>query len=136
MTTSSPRTAVLYVDDEPSNLKVFQVGFQQRFEVHTARSGEEALQLLAASPGRFGVLLTDQRMPGMTGAELLERAQVAAPEVQRMIVTAYSDMDAVFDAVNRGQVHRYFVKPWNREVPGLFRYDVPIWTRFDCLSHS
>jgi two-component system, NtrC family, sensor kinase len=59
-------------------------------------------------------VLSDQRMPGMSGVELLERARTLAPEARRMLVTAYADMQAVIDAVNRGQVSRYFVKPWDR----------------------
>lgn len=113
-----PRPAVLYVDDEAANLKVFEASFKSRFEVHTCLSGEEALLLLERMPGKFGVLLSDQRMPTMTGSELLARAVGLVPDVQRMIVTAYSDMDAVFDAVNRGQVQRYFIKPWKREELG------------------
>lgn len=106
---------MLYVDDEQSNCTVFELTFKQRFRVLTCTSGAAAIELLKANPGQVGVLVTDQRMPGMSGSELLAQARELSPETQRMVVTAFSDMTAVFDAVNRGQVQRYFVKPWSRE---------------------
>jgi two-component system, NtrC family, sensor kinase len=106
--------AVLYVDDEPINLRVFEANFKQRFRVVTCGSGAETLERLR-SLGEVAVLVSDQRMPGMTGVELLEKARELLPDAQRMVVTAYSDMQAVMDAVNRGQVSRYFVKPWVKE---------------------
>jgi len=107
--------AVLYVDDEPINLKVFEANFRNKYRVICCSSGAEALAVLASRGGEIGVLLSDQRMPGMTGVELLEKARELAPDTQRMLLTAYSDMQAVMDAVNRGQVSRYFVKPWVKE---------------------
>ena len=106
--------AVLYVDDEPINLRVFEANFKQRFRIVTCGSGAEALERVR-SLGDVAVLVSDQRMPGMTGVELLERARELLPDAQRMVITAYSDMQAVMDAVNRGQVSRYFVKPWVKE---------------------
>lgn len=106
---------VVYVDDEPINLRVFEANFRSRFRILSFRSGAEALEALAERAPEVAVLISDQRMPGMTGVELLERAREVAPDVRRMLITAYSDMQAVMDAVNRGQVVRYFVKPWVRE---------------------
>jgi two-component system NtrC family sensor kinase len=106
---------VLYVDDELINLRVFEANFRTRFTVVTAQSGSEALELLAERSAQIAVLISDQRMPGMNGVELLERARDAYPDVRRMLITAYSDMQAVMDAVNRGQVVRYFVKPWVKD---------------------
>lgn len=111
---SSDAPAVLYVDDEPINLRVFEANFKQRFRVVTCGSGAETLERLRTL-GDVAVLVSDQRMPGMTGVELLEKARELLPDAQRMVVTAYSDMQAVMDAVNRGQVSRYFVKPWVKE---------------------
>jgi two-component system, NtrC family, sensor kinase len=110
----SDAPAVLYVDDEPINLRVFEANFKQRFRVVTCTSGAEALERLR-TVGEVAVLISDQRMPGMTGVELLEKARELLPDAQRMVITAYSDMQAVMDAVNRGQVSRYFVKPWVKE---------------------
>lgn len=118
MTNALPPDAplrVLYVDDESMNLRVFKANFQQRFPLETAQSGEEALKLLNEHPHRFAVLITDQRMPGMSGVELLERAKELEPAMARMMLTAYADLQVAVDAVNRGQVSRYFVKPWRRE---------------------
>ena len=108
------RPAVVYVDDEPVNLRVFEANFRKQFRIHTFSSGVEALAALPQL-GDVGVLLSDQRMADMTGVELLERSRELIPDAQRMLVTAYSDVQAVIDAVNRGQVSRYFVKPWGRE---------------------
>ena len=106
--------AVLYVDDDALNLRVFQANFGKRFRIMTCGSPVEALALLEERRSEIGLVLTDQRMPGMSGVELLERARVVAPDAKRMLVTAYADMQAVIDAVNRGQVSRYFIKPWDR----------------------
>lgn len=106
---------VLYVDDELINLRVFEANFRTRFTVVTAQSGADALEILGQRASQIAVLISDQRMPGMSGVELLEKARDMFPDVRRMLITAYSDMQAVMDAVNRGQVVRYFVKPWVKE---------------------
>lgn len=106
--------AILYVDDERPNLRAFALNFDRHFRVVTCESGPEALSRLPEI-GDVGVVLTDQRMPGMSGVELLERARILVPEARRMLVTAYADIQVVIDAVNRGQVNRYFVKPWVKE---------------------
>jgi len=107
--------AVLYVDDEPINLRVFEANFRDRFRVMTCQVPTDALTILANRTPEIGVLISDQRMPELTGVELLERANEIAPDVIRMVITAYSDVQAVIDAVNRGRVTRYFVKPWIKE---------------------
>jgi two-component system NtrC family sensor kinase len=107
--------AVLYVDDEPINLRVFDANFRNRFKIITCQLPTEALAILANRGHEIGVLISDQRMPELTGVELLERAKEIAPDVLRMVITAYSDVQAVIDAVNRGRVSRYFVKPWIKE---------------------
>ena len=120
--------AVLYVDDEHINLRVFEANFRTRFTVLTSDSGQDALDILAQRSAQIAVLITDQRMPGMSGVELLERARDTFPEVRRMLITAYSDMQAVMDGVNRGQVVRYFVKPWVKEDLGAALEDaIRIW---------
>src|SRR5688572_14277286 len=109
MTIADP--IVLYVDDEASNRTVFSLTFGERFNIKTASSGDEALRIIASED--VGVLLTDQRMPGMTGNELLERVRRDHPNVLRMILTAYSDLDPILKAVNDGLVARYIIKPWS-----------------------
>jgi two-component system, NtrC family, sensor kinase len=112
--TASSSYSVLYVDDDALNLRVFEANFGRRLPTIVCSSPAEALEILEQRRVQIGVVLSDQRMPGMTGVELLERARTLAPEARRMLVTAYADMQAVVDAVNRGQVSRYFVKPWDR----------------------
>jgi C4-dicarboxylate-specific signal transduction histidine kinase len=101
---------VLFVDDEPENLAVFEAACADRFPVLTTTSGLEALELLRRH--EVAVLLADQRMPEITGLELLERTQASHPHVVRMLVTAYADLDTAVNAINRGQVRRYLRKPW------------------------
>src|SRR5205807_8702035 len=81
------------------------------FELFTAESGAEALEILHRQP--IHVLMTDQRMPQMTGVELLRRARGECPEAIRMIFTGYADIKAVIDAINQGQIYRYLTKPWD-----------------------
>ena len=101
---------VLYVDDDAANLVVFESGLGGAFPVLTAASGEQALELLKQN--EVAVLLADQRMPGMTGVQLMERVHAEHPDVVRMIITAYSDLEASIDAINKGHVDAYFKKPW------------------------
>ena len=104
---------VLYVDDEPSNLELFRLQVGKAFHVCTAKSGNEALELLARQ--NIWVLLTDERMPGMSGVELLARTLDRWPDVVRIIVSAYSDAARLLAAINRGHAHEYLVKPWDRK---------------------
>jgi signal transduction histidine kinase len=104
---------VLFVDDEPENLAVFEAACADRFPVLTASSAAKGLELMRAH--EVGVLLADQRMPGMTGLELLEQVQAQFPQTVRMLVTAYSDLNTAIDAINRGRVRRYLRKPWDHD---------------------
>ncbi len=101
---------VLFVDDEPDNLTVFEAACGERFSVLIASSAAQALELMRRHV--VLVLLADQRMPHMTGLELLARTRVEFPEVVRMMVTAYADLDTAIGAINCGQVRRYLKKPW------------------------
>jgi len=103
---------VLYVDDDAGNRLVFEQTFSEKFDVKLAACGADALELLRTET--IAVLLVDQRMPGMSGNELLESAKRDYPDVVRMVVTAYSDLAPILQAVNEGLVARYVVKPWNR----------------------
>lgn len=104
---------VLYVDDEENNLNAFKASFRRDFNIFTASSAEEARDILAQQ--EVHVLITDQRMPGTQGTELLAQAVVDFPDQIRILLTGYSDMDALKDAVNRGQIYCYLQKPWNDE---------------------
>jgi signal transduction histidine kinase len=105
------KNRVLYVDDDESNLFVFEAGCANDFDVRTAKSAEVALAIMRQED--FCVLLTDQRMPGTTGVELAAAARDEFPDTIRMLVTAYADLDSAIDAINWGQVHRYLRKPWD-----------------------
>ncbi|MDP4663784.1 MAG: response regulator [Salibacteraceae bacterium] len=109
----SNQVNVLYVDDEQTNLFSFKASFRRDFNVLTANSGEEALKLMETST--IHVIVSDQRMPGMTGIELLQQVKVKYPEPIRILLTGYADINAVIDAINKGEVYRYVTKPWNTD---------------------
>ncbi len=104
---------VLYVDDEENNLLSFRAAFRREFHVHTAVSGMEALELLSSN--EVHVVITDQRMPAMTGVEFLQQVIPLYPDPIRILLTGYSDINAVIDAINKGEVYRYLTKPWDTE---------------------
>ena len=101
---------ILVVDDEQDNLDAFRFNFRKQFDVHLASSGEEALELLGDLDA--AVIVADQRMPRMTGIELLRRAAALRPDAVGLIVTAFTDVDVLVEAVSLGQVRRYITKPW------------------------
>ena len=109
-TPDSGTPVVLFVDDEEANRVVFMSTLGRQFETILASSGSEALALLQER--RVDVLVTDNRMPKMTGVELCEHVRARHPDVQRVLVTAYSDLNTVSEAINRGGVSRYLTKPW------------------------
>src|ERR1043165_8997344 len=103
------RPYVLFVDDDESNLVVWETACSDQLAVLTANGAEKALELLHAN--EVGVVVADQRMPGITGIELLERVRDEFPDAVRILITAYSDLGAAIDAINRGHVRRYLRKP-------------------------
>lgn len=102
---------ILFVDDEPQIVQSLSLLFDD-YDVLTATSGEEALSHFknGASPD---VVVSDQRMPIMTGVELLQKVKELSPRTVRILLTGYSDLDAVIDSVNSGEIFRYINKPWN-----------------------
>ncbi|HEY9534969.1 MAG TPA: response regulator [Mucilaginibacter sp.] len=107
------KISVLYVDDEENNLFSFKAVFRIKYQVYTAISGDEALKILAEKPVQ--VIITDQRMPAMTGVEFLEKVIPLYPDPIRLLLTGYADMNAVVDAINKGKIFHYLTKPWNEE---------------------
>ena len=105
--------SILYVDDDKQNLFLFQNLFSHLYRVFTATSGKEVLSILAEHS--IQVLFVVQRMPEMNGIHLLERITGQYPDIIRILVTGYSDIDVAIDAINRGSVYRYISKPWNNE---------------------
>jgi DNA-binding NtrC family response regulator len=111
---------VLVVDDEQDNLDAFRFNFKKGFDLHTATSGAEALALLETLDP--AVIVSDQRMPKLTGIELLRQAAALRPEAVGIILTAYTDVDVLIEAVNLGHLHRYVTKPWDsREMKAVLR---------------
>jgi len=103
---------ILYVDDERQNLVSFKASFRHHYQVSIAQGGNEALQILDEAEG-ISLIISDQRMPQMSGVEFLEQVQAKHPEAVRMIMTGYSDIEAVIQAINKGKIYYYITKPWN-----------------------
>lgn len=113
---SQPKPAVnkpklLVVDDEPDNLDLLYRTFYREFKVLRAENGYEALELLATQPD-VAVIVSDQRMPGMSGTEFLSQTAAKYPNIIRIILTGYTDVDDLVDAINEGKVFKYVQKPW------------------------
>lgn len=107
------RYKIMVVDDEPANLRVLERLFRGDYEIVTAGSGAEALRLLQQHD--VALIITDQRMPDMTGIELLKRTAGLRPHMVRIILTGYTDVETLVEAINSGQVYKYVTKPWNNE---------------------
>jgi two-component system probable response regulator PhcQ len=108
---------VLYVDDEEKSLKYFREIFGEKFRVMTASSPQEGMRLLNENLDSIGLFLTDQRMPGEKGVQLLEKTRQLNPRIMRVLVTAYSDLETAIEAVNTGAIYKYVTKPW--DIPQL-----------------
>jgi serine phosphatase RsbU (regulator of sigma subunit) len=104
---------ILYVDDEEDNLVVFRSTFRREYKIFTALSGMEGIEILRNH--EIHLIITDQRMPEMTGIQFLEKIIPHYPDCIRMILTGFSDIEAIIQAINTGRVYRYITKPWNRE---------------------
>jgi response regulator RpfG family c-di-GMP phosphodiesterase len=104
---------IIYVDDEENNLMSFKATFRLKYNVTIALSGDEALKIMEKKS--FELIITDQRMPNMTGIEFLEKILEKYPDPMRLLLTGYADMTAVIDAVNKGKIYHYLTKPWNEE---------------------
>lgn len=107
------KITVLYVDDEENNLFSFKATFRMKYEVLTAVSAKEALTILSTK--QVHVIISDQRMPEMTGVEFFEIVLEKFPDPIRVLLTGYTDMSAVVDAINKGKIYHYLDKPWNEE---------------------
>ena len=104
---------ILAVDDEPANLHLLRRTFRQEYDIELAESGSEALEILKKHP--VDIIITDQRMPGMTGVEMLAESRLTHPDAVRMILTAYTDVKDIIDSINKGHIYRYILKPWSPE---------------------
>ncbi|OHX65246.1 hybrid sensor histidine kinase/response regulator [Flammeovirga pacifica] len=109
------KPTVLYVDDEQQNLVSFRAGFRKVYKVLIANSGDEALEILKEESDNISVVISDQRMPKMTGVELFEQVRGLYPDIMRIVLTGYSDVQDIINAISKGEVYRYITKPWNRD---------------------
>ncbi|MEN7546931.1 hybrid sensor histidine kinase/response regulator [Rapidithrix thailandica] len=107
------KPTILFIDDEQQNIIAFKANFKQEYRIYSAQSAKEGLEILKKH--EIYVVLADQYMPGMTGIEMLECVASSYPEVGRMVVTGNSQNQDLLDAINRGQVARFILKPWKSE---------------------
>src|SRR5690606_10802251 len=108
-----PKARVLFVDDEPRVLTTMRMLFRANYQVFTAEGGAQALEMLKTQP--VDVVVSDQRMPGMTGIELLRVARELNPNAMRILLTGYSDLSAIIGSINEGEIFRFVSKPWANE---------------------
>ncbi len=104
---------ILCVDDEVDNVEALERLFRKKYKVLKATSGPMALEILDQHPNEITVIITDQRMPLMTGVQMLEKAIEKHPNPIRLLLTGYTDLESVIEAVNKGQISRYLTKPWD-----------------------
>lgn len=109
MSTSSVR--VLYIDDEENNLQAFKASFRRLYEIYTATSAAEGLKILQNI--NIQVIIADQKMPNTTGVEFFKSISETYPDPIRILLTGYTDIEALADAINHGDIYRYVTKPWN-----------------------
>ncbi len=112
-TSSARKARILFVDDEERILTALRSVFRANYQVFTATNGPEALELLRKFQPH--VVVSDQRMPGMTGVELLRQVKEAAPNTVRLLLTGYSDLASIVGSVNEGEVFRFVSKPWDNQ---------------------
>src|SRR5689334_1357907 len=101
---------VLVVDDEPANLRMLERLLRKEYQVLSAASGEEALEIL--SHESVDLIITDQRMPGMSGTDLLRESMQTSPDATRIILTGFTDIESLIEAINTSRVYKYVSKPW------------------------
>jgi signal transduction histidine kinase len=124
------RHTLLFVDDEPDVVDSLRHQFHRSYRVLGCTTGKEAVQALEND--EVDLILSDQRMPGMTGDQLLRRARELRPDTVRMLFTGYADIQAVISAVNEGHIFRYILKPWDSaELEGIIRQGVE---QYDLLA--
>jgi LytS/YehU family sensor histidine kinase len=102
--------SILYLDDETDNLIAFAAVFRRVYNVYTVQNTDQAFEVLSRQ--KIQIAVSDQRMPGTSGVEFLSQVSMKYPEIIRMILTGYSDIQAIIDAVNKGKIYYYITKPW------------------------
>jgi serine/threonine-protein kinase len=122
------KTRILFVDDEERILTALKTIFRSKYHVLTAANGQEALEFIRKF--KIPVIVSDQRMPGMTGVELLRRSVEVSPDSVRILLTGYSDLASIVGSINDGEVYRFISKPWdNQELQSVIAEAVGIGNR-------
>ncbi|MBX2842278.1 MAG: histidine kinase [Flammeovirgaceae bacterium] len=109
----SNKYSILYVDDERQNLISFKATFREDYTILIANSGKEGIEVLENKT--VDLVISDQKMPEMTGVEFFEKIIPRFPDPMRILLTGYSDMQAIIDSINKGKIYFYISKPWKRE---------------------
>lgn len=104
---------ILYVDDEVNNLQAFKATFRRDYKIFLAESASQGRELLKEQ--EVNLIITDQRMPEENGVEFLKSIIPLYPDPIRILLTGYSDIQAVIDAINKGKVYHYLTKPWEED---------------------
>lgn len=110
---SSDKIRILYLDDEENNLTSFKAAYRRDYKIFTTTTASEAVQIL--TDNEIHLVISDQKMPSLSGVEFFELIIPDFPDPIRMLLTGYADIEAVIDAINKGQVFRYIAKPWNEQ---------------------
>jgi response regulator RpfG family c-di-GMP phosphodiesterase len=113
MKPENSKVSILYVDDESSNLITFKANFRHEFDITVCASAQEGIEVLAKQ--EIHIIITDQRMPEMTGVEFLEKIMGEHPKPIRILLTGYTELQTVVEAVNKGKIYQYVTKPYNVE---------------------
>ncbi|MFQ3598514.1 MAG: response regulator [Chloroherpetonaceae bacterium] len=129
----SSESHILLVDDEPMVLSSLSRLLEDDYTVHTANGGTQALEIVKREP--IKVVISDQRMPGMLGHEVLRQVKLISPNTIRMLLTGYSDLDAIISSVNAGEIFRYINKPWKADnLCNLVKLGIQIYDRITHLQ--
>ncbi len=113
LTINQTKPTILYVDDENDNLEALERIFRKKYNVLKALSGKDALELVQTHGHEISLILTDQRMPEMTGIEVLEKIIGQFPDIIRILMTGFTDLESIIQAINKGQIYQYITKPWD-----------------------
>ena len=105
------RVRILYIDDEENNLTAFRAGFRRDFEIYTVNNAQDAFRILDEID--IHIALADQRMPKVSGVQFFEKMHEKHPDIIRILITAYTNSQTIIDAVNKGKINQYVVKPWD-----------------------
>jgi len=112
-TTNQVKPTILCVDDESDNLEALERIFRKKYNILKATSGKQALEIIQHHGNDISLILTDQRMPEMTGIEVLESVIGNYPDMIRILITGFTELESVIQAINKGQIYQYITKPWD-----------------------